>query len=214
MENSGFILDPELIDYINESVSDLYDILIQKYGEDYYTNPIPFAIAVNGNDNQYNLPDDFYKIRGVDLNLGTNQAISIKQFAFAERNRFRNNYIFSWDQEGVSRARYRIIGRKIWFLPRPDGSADVDIWYIPHAPVLVADVDEFDAINGWEEYIIVDTAIKMLAKEESDTKDLTARKLFLIDRIETAANNRDAANPMKVSDVIASYDSDFGSGNF
>lgn len=212
MENSGFVDDVELIGYINESISDLYDLLIQKYGEDYYTKPAPYSLNVSGSQNQYNLPTDFFKVRGVDLNLGTNEAISIKQFSMAERNKYRNNYIFSWDQEGVSRARYRIIGRKIWFLPNPSGSASIDIWYIPLAPVLEDDSDEFDAINGWEEYIIVDTAIKMLSKEESDTSALELRMAKLTNRIETAANNRDAANPMKISDVNSSYDSEFGSG--
>ena len=121
--------------------------------------------------------------------------------------------MFSWDQEGVSRARYRIIGRKIWFLPNPDGSASIDLWYIPLAPLLESDDDEFDAINGWEEFAIVDTAIKMLTKEESDTSQLEARRLKLENRIIEAANNRDAANPFKIADVSTSYDSDFGSGN-
>lgn len=214
MENSGFILDPELTTYINESLSDLYDLLIQKYGEDYYTKPVPYSLNVLGTQNQYNLPSDFYKARGVDLNLGTNEAISIKQFAFAERNKFRQNYVFSWDQEGISRARYRIIGRKIWFLPQPSGSAKIDIWYVPLSPWLEDDTDEFDVVTGWEEYIIVDAAIKMLTKEESDTKDLQTRKLFLTKRIEEAANNRDAANPMAISDVSSNYDADFGGGAF
>lgn len=207
MENSGFVLDPELVEYINESISDLYDMLIEKYGDDYYTKPIPYAITVSGSVNQYNLPSDFYKSRGVDLVIGSNEAISIKNFAFAERNKFKNSYSLSWGQDGVSGVRYRIIGRKIWFLPTPDNNAVVNIWYIPLAPVLESDSDEFDPINGWEEYVIVDTAIKMLTKEESDTSALELRKLKLEQRINTAANNRDAGNPIQVSDTSIDYDS-------
>jgi len=36
MENSTFISDTELNNYINESIEELRDILIKNFGEDYY----------------------------------------------------------------------------------------------------------------------------------------------------------------------------------
>ena len=40
-ENSQFISDSELNSYINQSYFELYDILVQSYGDDYYVaNPV------------------------------------------------------------------------------------------------------------------------------------------------------------------------------
>ena len=51
--------------------------------------------------------------------------------------------------------------------------------------------------------MIVDAAIKMLNKEESDVTVLQQHKAELKRRIEEVANNRDANNPQSVSDIYA-----------
>lgn len=53
------------------------------------------------------------------------------------------------------------------------------------------DDDRFDGINGWEEYVVVDAAIKCLIKEESDISALMAQKMALKTRIEQMADDRD-----------------------
>lgn len=213
MVNSGFIEDSELVIYINESLAELYDLLIAKFGEDYYTKPVPYSIQVNGDSQQYNLPSDFYKARGVDLNLGFNNSISLKTFMFSERNKYNNAHAFSWNTSGADSARYRIVGRKIWFMPAPSGLNQIDIYYIPLAPLLESDSDTFDCINGWEQYLIVDTAIKMLGKEESDPSLLILEKTKLEKRINTMARNRDSGRSQRVSDV-SSAESNYLDGAF
>lgn len=64
----------------------------------------------------------------------------------------------------------------------------------------MADTDTVDGVSGWEEYIIVDTCIKAMAKEESDPSVFIAQKNALIKRIEEAAENRDIGEPEVVSD--------------
>ena len=61
------------------------------------------------------------------------------------------------------------------------------------------DDGEFDGISGWEEYVIIDAAIKMLVKEESDTSALNAAKQAMLIRIKAAAAGRDAGEPPKIS---------------
>ena len=65
---------------------------------------------------------------------------------------------------------------------------------------LVQDNQIVDGVSGWEEYIIVDAARKILLKEESDTSFLLAEKQALLTRIESAAENRNASDPERVSD--------------
>lgn len=58
----------------------------------------------------------------------------------------------------------------------------------------------FNGISGWEEYVIIDAAMKAMGKEESDVSLLMARKAAMLKRIEDMAEARDAGEPMTVSD--------------
>lgn len=79
-----------------------------------------------------------------------------------------------------------------------------------------ADGTTVDGVSGWEEYIIIDAALKAMGKEESDVSLLSPQKMAMIKRLNDMANNRDIANPATVSDVQWSdfwWPSGSGSGN-
>jgi len=63
----------------------------------------------------------------------------------------------------------------------------------------------FDFYAGWDEYIIVDSAIKMLVKEEQDVTGLMVQKNMLKERVITESQNRDAGEPQVVTDVASYY---------
>lgn len=75
-----FVTEPELISYINQSYYELYDLLVQKYGDDYFVAPA-LQFQTDGQAFLYPLPDGtnysgvpaFYKILGLDLNLSPSQ---------------------------------------------------------------------------------------------------------------------------------------------
>lgn len=190
MVNSEFCSDVEINQYINNSITELYDLLVS-VNEDYYVTSGTVSL-VNGTDS-YSLPADFYKLLGVDVDYN-GQQIAIKPFMFAERSRM---------QTALSGApfRYRLQGSNIKFIPEPDTSYTVTLWYVPRFTALSADASTFDGINGWEEYVIVDAAIKMLQKEESDVSILMAQKEALRGRINTMAANRDSGEPQRIVDV-------------
>jgi len=205
----GFISDPELISYINQSYFELYDLLVQKYGDDYFVAP-SINISTDGQSYLYPLPDGtlyagapaFYKVLGLDLNLNpisNDSFITIPPFMFAERNRYSvpNMQAFY----GLTNLRYRLQGNNVWFTPTPAASQTIRVWYIPRLSSLVNLTDVCDGVSGWTEYIIVDAAIKMMQKEESDVTVLGLQKAALVQRIEAAAENRDAGNPQVVSDT-------------
>lgn len=179
MVNSQFISDSEWNSYINNSYFELYDLLVGAYGDDYYVAN-PYTYTMDGTNFQYALPNDFYKAIGVDvLLMGSNFYVPIKSFNFGDRT--PNFYIGSVPSAG-QRAR---------------------LWYIPRMAELVDDADEMDGVSGWEEYIVCDVAIKALAKEESDPSVFMAQKQALKVRIQSMASNRDAGNPMSVTDSQA-----------
>lgn len=75
------------------------------------------------------------------------------------------------------------------------------------SPVLLFAYDDtvtIDGISGWEEYAIVDAAIKGKIKEETETADLMSQKKQMYDRLTTMASDRDIGMPSTVTDVYAS----------
>lgn len=215
--NSNFITLPEWNLYINQSMMELYDLLITVY-EDY--NIAPGAVFYSDGSTQlFTLPNGvtsfydrmtgssfvaapFYKLRGVDLgvNTGPNGWVTMKKFTFNDRNKYFYPNSASTIY-GVFNAQYRLMGNKIMFIPVPSSGQPICLWYIPRLPYLLAETDTTSvSISGWIEYVIVDAAIKALAKEESDTSVLMVQKAELKQRIEASAANRDAAEPEYIQD--------------
>lgn len=227
MVNSQFLTDAEWNANINASYQELYGLLIQKFGNDYFmagsadnwfqfTTSAAASYGLPDGTSTYTLKDGttapaFFKLVAVDLILDSvsNGCITLKPFAMAERNRFAiPNMQTFW---GYANIRYRINGNTIWFVPLPSAGQTIRLWYIPRLKLLFQDSDPVDSVNGWEEYIIVDAAIKALQKEESDVSILMAQKQALIARLESEAENRDAGSPATVADTRRASDL-FGSG--
>ncbi|MBV6514144.1 MAG: hypothetical protein FMNOHCHN_03734 [Ignavibacteriaceae bacterium] len=202
MVDSDFVEDSELTSYINNSIAELHDLMLEAHGEMYHVESYDFTTA--SGTASYALPDDFYRLLGVDVKINGSDWLTISRFNFNERNRFED--IGVWDYTGTSNIRYRLVGNEIRFSPIPNANVDARLWYVPTATKLVDDTDEMNEYNGYSEYIIVDVAIKMLQKEETDVSVLMAQKMQLEKRIRDAAQTRDIANPESISDIYASND--------
>lgn len=199
MVNSQFVTDSELVSYINASLAELHDLLIASFNDDYAIEEHLFNS--NGTDLEYNLPADFYKLRGVDVRTGNGQWTTVKRFNFNRRNEDQNS--FAWNLLGLPYLEYRLVGSKIRFNRTPDANTNFRLWYNPRLTELVADSDTYDDVNNFAEYVVVDVAIKMMQKEESDVTVLLAQKQALKERIQAMAANRDANEPASVTDVYA-----------
>lgn len=178
MVNSSFITNAEWTNYINESYFELYDLLVSKFGDDYYIGA-PYNITMDGINFQFALPANFYKLVGVDVLIGNNFYVPIKTFSFGDRT--PNYYTGSV----------------------PSAGQVVRLWFVPRMVELSSDGDTVDGVSGWGEYIIADVCIKALQKEESDTAVFERQKAALTQRIVDMAANRDAANPLTVTDSQA-----------
>lgn len=215
--NSNFVTLTELNSYINQSMFELYDLLITVY-EDYYLAPSA-SFAANGSLFQYPLPDGsttflnqnnqpfvppaLYKLYGVDLAISnaTNAFVTVNKYNFIDRNRFVYPNTASTIY-GVFNLQYRMLGNNIQFIPTPSANQIIRLWYVPRLQQLLLDTDlTTTGISGWCEYIITDVAIKILQKEESDVSVLAVQKGELIKRINDSATNRDQGQPDKVSDT-------------
>lgn len=207
--NSEFVTLPEWNSYINQSMFELYDLLITTYEDYFVASPVSFTTDGSTylyplpNGANYNGAEPFYKLMGVDLGINTanNAYVTVNKFNFADRNRFIYPNTAS-TLYGVFNMRYRLLGNNIEFTPVPSANQPIRLWYIPRLTQLLQDTDITSvSISGWIEYVIVDAAIKALQKEESDVSVLMAQKMALIKRIEDSAMNRDAGMPDKITDV-------------
>lgn len=215
--NSHFVTLPEWNQYINQSLFELYDLLITVY-EDYFLAP-PVQFVADGHTYIYPLPDGvltfkdnnlnpvvaapFYKLYGVDLGLNNanNAWVTVNKFNFIDRNQFTYPNTASTIY-GVFNLRYRVLGNNIEFIPTPSGGQPLRLQYIPRMPMLLQDTDTtITGVSGWIEYVITDAAIKALQKEESDVQVLMAQKQALLVRIQDSAMNRDVGQADTISDV-------------
>ncbi len=222
---SNFVTLTEWNSYINMSLFELYDLLITAYGEEYFAAPF-LSFTTTGSTQFYDLPNGtnysgapaFYKLLGVDLGLNNssqpnNGWVTVGKFNLIDRNAFYYPNTNS-SQYGVFNMRYRVFGSKIEFIPTPSASQYMRLIYIPRMTMLLQDTDITTAgVSGWLDYVIVDAAIKALAKEESDTSVLMAQKAALMKRIEAASMNRDVGQPDKISDTRGALGWGNGGGN-
>jgi len=200
MEGSQFVTDVELTGYINSSASELYDLLVSRFA-DYYLSDTAVTVTTGSS---IPLPVNFYKLRGLDLDLGGGDYQTLRQFNFSERNKATDDLRLL--RRGVSQLRYRVQGNTISLTPADQATNSYRVWFVPLMPLLVADADSFDGVNGWEEYVAVDAAIKCLQKEESSTTDLERQKGALVKRIEAMAADRDAGEPQRLTGPSAYLD--------
>jgi len=218
MVNSQFVTIPEWNQFIDLAMYELYDLLITVY-EDYNVAP-PIQWTANGTDYLYPLPNGIltftnrvtndasyvapplYKLLGIDLGLGSsnNGYVTVNKFNFIDRNRFVYPNTASTIY-GVFNLQYRMMGSNIMFIPTPSGNQVLSMWYIPRLPPLLKDTDVTTlGISGWLQYVIIRAAKYALDKEETPN-ELASELLFLKQRIEESASNRDAGLPDKVSDI-------------
>lgn len=187
--SSTYLSDSELTSYINASYAELYDLMVGTY-QDYYTASTTFSLATS-DAGVYAIASNIYKIRGVDYLIGS-EYVPIKPFNWVSRGS---------DAKVLS---YRLVGSSLRLEPTSDSVGSYRLWYIPAYTALSSDSDNLDSYmtrSNWEEYVVIDVSIKILAKEESNTDHLLFEKRQIRDRIETMANDRDLDQPFSVSDT-------------
>jgi hypothetical protein len=224
--NSNFLTTDEWNSNINQSIYELYDILVTKFGDDYFlaepvtfittgvsTYPLPDGAITFGSS----VPRALYKLVGVDCgaSTGNNAWVTLPRFNWIDRNKFVYPQLAA-NAVGVFDLSYRQMGSNIYFVPNPSAGQYIQLWYVPVMRQLLQDTDMLEfSLSGWSELIIVDAAIKALLKEESfeQANSLQAVKQALLERIETTAANRDVGQPNTISNTRGSTGDGFGFGS-
>lgn len=211
--NASTITTGEWYGYVNGSVQELYGVLTSTY-EDY--NVKSYTVALVGGaqgQNQFSVGPgsgvpDFFQPRGMWLQIGGSPTPYVtipKLESFAERNLYTFPTIVP--VYGAIPSRWNLMGSTIEILPPSVAGNTYVLWYVPTMPALVQPTDTIDqywlTINGWQEYVILDAAIKAMIKEESnDTAQLLMmQKKDLGARIIRESMPRDISQPKAIQDM-------------
>jgi hypothetical protein len=184
-EQSQFVTNSELNGMISDSYRELYDLLVTTF-EGWYVSSTDFPIA---SGNTFAVPADFYRLAGVDVVVSApDQLQTLRRVTFAERN--------------TGRRGYDLRGNTVVITPAAWAPGNTfRLFYVPVPAVLDDDADTFDGVDGWEELVILDVCLKVLAKSGEDASLFAAQKAAMLQRVEAAAHNRDEGEPTHITDV-------------
>lgn len=194
--NNEFFDDAtDLASFANQSLAELYDILVQA-DEDYFTTNRTLALVPNVST--YSVAawsPKMLKLRGVDIPwAGTTYNLTAARLEFGERNDLQGPvpaYTMGFP------SRFYRYGDSLVFAPTPGASVTATVWYIP-APPTLAGATTFDCQSGWDEFIVADMVRKMLMKQERDAGAITQEREALRAHI-IASYRRDFSGPKHVT---------------
>jgi hypothetical protein len=242
MLRSKFVTVDEWNIEINQSAKELYGLLVQKYGEDYFLaplqvfnstgqlfSPLPNGVNflnINGQPNPNGTPAPAcFKVHKMEVNSYGAQAtnatgwVPMSRCNSADFDKY--NLLLGAASNFTSgqycQFQYREMGVNLGIIPVTTGQT-MRLWYVPLMLDLLQDTDMLPfSYSGWHEYIVVDVASKSLDKKQfaEQAARLDARKAALEMRIETEAANRNVGQPNVATNSRALYsDPNFGGGMF
>ena len=242
MLKSNFVTNDEWNIEINQSAKELYGILVQKYGEDYFLAPLQvfsskgsqFYPLPNGTNflNTNGMPDPngtpapaCFKVHKMEVNSFGANANNVNGWVPMSRcnasDLDKYNLLLGATSNYVAgqycQFQYREMGTNVCIIPVNSGQA-FRLWYVPLTLDLLQDTDMLPfSYSGWHEYVVVDVASKSLDKKQfaDQAARLDARKDALMIRIETEAANRNVGSPNTATNSRSMYgDPNFGGGMF
>lgn len=201
---TAFIPDAEITEYINQGITEVYDLLTAAT-PDYYatTSTMPTVSGTTNYAFSVATPSmaTLYKMVSVSANINSRQQL-LHSFTYGERP-FLADTNAGWSGQALS---YRLRGETIDILPAPSGIYTVTFFWIPSATRLSAGSDTFDGVNGWEMYA-VDFAARRCAEKEENYElagRLDGSIAAMRERIERTAYLRDMNSPSRIVDVTLS----------
>lgn len=223
----------ELDGYIQKSWEKFYRKLVSKY-EDYFvavfTNADiksfpsagpPGTAGIQAGVSDYSFPTDYLKMRRIECRLSSGVVWPLKRTSFddelylnAQSQQGQPMYYIEFGRgklvsiaSGEGAAGFRII-------PTPDSTTAYSLTglYVPTPGVISTGADGLafspDFFAGWDEYVVLDAAIKIRDKQESDISTLSEERADLLAIIETEIGNRSAGQPQEVPHHTGMLDED------
>lgn len=199
VENSQHVSDAEVTRYINQGIAALHALIVEN-NEDEYAAEIELSVSSGSTSTNIltgDAPGGPYKILGVDVVHTNGDSFPVRRFILGERAQ----------QDSESRSiyyqtRYRLRGlNTIIWSPPFEQDVTVRVTYVESSVDLASGSDTYDGRDGWEEWVTLDAAIKVMVKEESDDAQLVRERAIVEARILKQIARRDLVEPNRIRDV-------------
>lgn len=194
-QNTNAVSDAEITVFINTALATLRDIIIGA-DEDFEISSQSYTST---GSEFFDLPADFYQLRGVDYVVSSTESHTLTPFSFTERNKNRNvNALYRFNT--FSSYSYHLVGTQLQIIPTPASGVAFKMWYIPNYTALSGS-DTFNFYNGWDEFVVMDAAIKVATKVEDDPSPFIRERTVHATRIKSAATSRNHSISETVTDI-------------
>lgn len=190
---------------INGACAELYDLLVQSGGQEYYV--VDGTVSIVPGTSVYTLPADFYQLQTIHLPWNTNDWEYVPSFEQAERMKLVNFTV--WGRRTPKGYRLKGVQQltagpaaSIEFLPTPTISIGATIRYIPVFQPLVNLADTFSTINGWK-LVALKTAVELRTVAGKDPGPVAALYAAELERVQGLADDRAQGATPQVADLDA-----------
>lgn len=199
IENDTNITDSELDSYLNSSLAELYELIIEA-NEEYSLKRISFT--VDASQDGYTLPDDFWKPLRIDRQIDGNNSYTLTRINIRDENLWAPALTYLYQTVTAYSTEVNTVGQTILrIFPQSQQAGVYKVLYYP----AYQDVDGY--VDGYvnlgvppgmhlEEYAIIDTCIKCCLKDETEPSGFMAQKAIMLNRIKSACASRDAGQNM------------------
>jgi hypothetical protein len=122
----------DILPALNRAQQYAWNILARKY-------PDPIigysTLTLTSTDQEYDIPEDTFedRIEKIEIAVDTGYYVECKRISYTDITNYESN---STDPQPYY---YAIVGRKIRFIPKPNGNYNARIWYIADPQKLVKD---------------------------------------------------------------------------
>ncbi len=187
----------EVIRYINQGCTELYDLLVEARGRTYYGVTAP-TITTLGGTSLYALPAAFYQL--ISIRVSGAGGYCLEPFSPQDEPFLR-------EPSGTvaKPTHYEIQPGYVELLPLHSAGSAVVVRYVPvFTDLFDTNLSTFDGINGWEQYPVCWAAREMLVKDgdtEGAAGDQEAAMKAMAMRIGKLAPRRDSFRAERVKNV-------------
>ncbi len=198
MESSTFCSDAEINRYISSSYTRLYGLLVQADPERYMREE---TFAGDGTTRDFSVGSDYLGTLRVDYTDDSGERIPLVRVFGRDITKISHGTV------GTSVAWHPVYNtsvpttQKIRLLPTPTSGTDYTHCYIVAPADLTSDGTLIDGVAGWEEYIVLDVAIKCRIKEGTPVGDLERQRADLRADLDSLVEARSASDAGYVIDV-------------
>lgn len=213
--SSSFVPNEEINELINIFAKEYYNILTQADGEDYFTKTITASP-----EKTISLPEDFFKLQSVKVGDSSARRASEREFRNSKAVAPSKIVTLSYVPLLKTLASY------IEWIPNTYDAGDSVIYEgnvytsrITQFSILFSTLDwdlstteqaTIDGFNGYEEYIVLRTAIALLRKEQNDTAELLSEFALVGARLSQLKEDRDESAPDMIQDVRGDCFNEYG----